>query len=274
MVHPDSIPTVNWPPPRIHTVTPVQTPLRRNIHRREPSDTFESPSNPLAPTKHKKQHRNGYEQSPQTPSFLPFSLNNPGAPRQRAFDLSKQTRLEPEWNSLAQKSHAIPAGGTLHSYQVQIANLVLRCQNDAIVIAATGSGKSLSWTLPLLARKEGISLVVTPYTSLGLDAEESNSCDGITSIFIYSEQNTMEDFEKVATVEMLVVYVCPEMLESPSFARLLHSKSWQGRLSGIYIDEAHLVHQTHVWRPSYSRIYQLRNIVGHNIPLMSFRHMP
>ncbi|KAJ7867334.1 hypothetical protein B0H14DRAFT_2247214, partial [Mycena olivaceomarginata] len=56
-------------------------------------------------------------------------------------------------------------------FQVQIANLVLMRHADAVVISSTGSGKSLTWTLPLLARKEGISLVITPFTSLGLDGE-------------------------------------------------------------------------------------------------------
>jgi hypothetical protein len=107
-------------------------------------------------------------------------LNNPGAPRPRAFDCSKTTRLEPiptldpwEWNKIARASGAVPVSATLHSFQVQISNLVLMRRGDATVISATGSGKSLSWTLPLLARKEGISLVITPFTSLGLDGELS-----------------------------------------------------------------------------------------------------
>lgn len=97
----------------------------------------------------------------------------------------------------------------------------------------------------------------------------SNNCDGVSSLFIYSEQNTQHDFEKAATNDMLVIYVCPEMLESPSFARLIHSASWRGRLSAIYIDEAHLIHQTHVWRPSYSRLYQFRNIIGQDTPVVA-----
>ncbi|KAJ7252893.1 hypothetical protein C8J57DRAFT_1077137, partial [Mycena rebaudengoi] len=188
-----------------------------------------------------------------------------GTPRQRAFDLSKSASLKSipaldpsEWNELAIKSRVIPADAQLRSFQVRISNLVLMRHPDAVVISPTGSGKSLSWTLPLLARKEGISLVVAPYTSLGLDGELSNNCDGISSLFIYSEQSTQKDFEKAATGDMLIIYVCPEMLESPSFARLIHSPLWRGRLSGIYIDEAHLVRQTHTWRPSYSRIYQFR----------------
>ncbi|KAJ7312732.1 hypothetical protein DFH08DRAFT_1043981 [Mycena albidolilacea] len=50
---------------------------------------------------------------------------------------------------------------------------------------------------------------------------------------------------------MLVVF-------SPKFNRLLHSKNWQ----------AHLPYLTHSWRPSYSRIYILREIVGLDVPLI------
>ncbi|KAJ6626328.1 hypothetical protein B0H10DRAFT_1781634, partial [Mycena sp. CBHHK59/15] len=252
--------------------TPLQTPRTATICQ---TTSLESPGNPLAPVLHRKQHRNGYEQTPQTPSYLLFVLNNPGAPRQHPFDLLNSTQLQPiaaldpwEWNDLAVESRSIPAGAELHSFQVQISNLIVMRHSDAVVVLSTGSGKSLSWILPVLARKEGISLVVTPYTSLGLDSEVFNDCDGISSIFIYSERNTLKDFELTATGEMLVVYVCPEMLESPSLARLTHSKSWQGRLSAIYIDEAHLIYQTHVWRPLYARIYQLQNVIGHDIPLI------
>ncbi|KAJ7626742.1 P-loop containing nucleoside triphosphate hydrolase protein [Mycena rosella] len=259
--------------------TPVRIPSAQTPIRASTSATidqsFDSPGNPVGPTKPRKQHRNGYEATPKTPSFQPFALNNIGAPQQKAFDLSNPAplglipALDPsEWNKLALRCRAIPAGANLHSFQIEISNWVGMHHGDAVVISSTGSGKSLSWVLPLLARKEGISLVVTPYTSLGLDGELSNDCDGISSLFIHSEKNTQKDFETAAMGEMLVIYVCPEMLESPSFASLLHSKSWSGRLSAIYIDEAHLIHQSYTWRPSYSRLYQLRNIVGHNVPLV------
>ncbi|KAJ7681169.1 hypothetical protein B0H17DRAFT_847457, partial [Mycena rosella] len=178
-----------------------------------------SPGNPVGPTKPRKQHRNGYEATPKTPSFHPFALNNIGAPRQKAFDLSNPAPLGPipaldpsEWNKLALRCCAIPAGANLHSFQIEISNWVGMCHGDAVFISSTGSGKSLSWVLPLLARKEGISLVVTPYTSLGLDGELSNDCDGISSLFIHSEKKKQKDFETAAMGEMLVIYVCPEML--------------------------------------------------------------
>ncbi|KAF8128812.1 P-loop containing nucleoside triphosphate hydrolase protein [Mycena galopus ATCC 62051] len=226
------------------------------------------PRTPLVSIHNKKIHRNGYETAPKTPSYIPFALQNVGHPRQKAFTINKPDSLTPclaldrsEWTALAIKAGAIPAEAEIRGYQAQISNLVLMRTGDAVVVAPTGSGKSLTWTLPLLARKEGISLVVTPYTSLGLDGESSNDCDGVTSTFIYSEKNTAADFERVAQMDM-------HMLESPSFARLLHSPTWRRRLSAVYIDEAHLIYETHHWRPAYSRIHLLRHLIGDDIPFI------
>ncbi|KAJ7211426.1 P-loop containing nucleoside triphosphate hydrolase protein [Mycena rebaudengoi] len=262
MAENDLTPVQSWPPPRIHDrdmSTPrrvLRTPLATINHRSPLNGSPSQSGNQQA----KKQHRNGYVQAPRTPSYSPFSLNNPGTPRQKAFAISNPDRLEsidaldPEqWNDIALKARAIPTEAQLRSFPdynlESSADETRRC-----------CGNIQHWA--------GISLAVTPFTSLGLDGEISNDCDGISSIFIYSEKNTQKDFERVATGEMLVVYVCPEMLESPSFARLVHSTSWQGRLSALYIDEAHLIHQTISWRPPYGRIYLLRNIIGHDIPLI------
>ncbi|KAJ6545289.1 P-loop containing nucleoside triphosphate hydrolase protein [Mycena capillaripes] len=269
-----------WPPRRLHAPS---TPLAGSLRTRTQLNSLPStpigithfPRTPLSSIHNRKIHRNGYETAPKTPSFIPFALNNLGHPRQKAFTIDKPDllrtcpALDPsEWTSLAVKAGAIPAEANVRGYQVQVSNLVLMRTGDAVVTAPTGSGKSLTWTLPLLARKEGTSLVITPYTSLGLDGESSNECDGITSTFIYSEQNTLEDFQRVADGDMQVVYVCPEMLESPSFARLLHSPAWRRRLSAVYIDEAHLIYETHHWRPSYSRLHLLRHIIGDDIPFI------
>ncbi|KAJ7689932.1 P-loop containing nucleoside triphosphate hydrolase protein, partial [Mycena rosella] len=231
----------------------------------DPPVIYDEPNNPSERLRDPAQNSNIY----------PFALKNRNHPRQRAFFIAKEDylvvcdALDPsQWTALALKAGAIPVGATVRSYQVEISNLVLMRRGDGVVIAPTGYGKSLTWALPLLARQEGISLVIIPYTTLGLDGGLSNTCDGITSIFIYSEQNSLEDFEQVANGEMQIVYVCPEMLESPSFARILHSARWRRRLSVVYLDKAHLVHQTHHWHPPYSRIHQSRHILGDDIPFI------
>jgi hypothetical protein len=174
-----------WPPLRRHPPsTPASGPTRMrtalNSLPNTPAGISHFPRTPLASVNNRKIHRNGYETAPKTPSYIPFALNNIGHPRQKAFTIDKPDHLpvclalDPsEWTSLAVKAGAIPAEAQVRGYQVQISNLVLMRKGDALVIAPTGSGKSLTWTLPLLARKEGTSLVITPYTSLGLDGESS-----------------------------------------------------------------------------------------------------
>jgi ATP-dependent helicase YprA (DUF1998 family) len=174
-----------WPPRRLHRPgTPSPTAIRTRAQLQTlsstPNSIFGSPRTPLSSVMNRKLHRNGYETQAKTPSYTPFSLNNLGYRHQKAFSMSNPAflnsclTLDPyEWTALAVKARAIPPTAHLRSFQVQISNLVLMRKGDAVVVSPTGSGKSLSWTLPLLARKEGVSLVITPYTSLGLDGERS-----------------------------------------------------------------------------------------------------
>ena len=67
---------------------------------------------------------------------------------------------------------------------------------------------------------------------------------------------------------MQVVYTCVETLETPAIARVLASDSFQAQLSGIYIDEAHSIHESISWRPGYSRIHLLRRLIGMDSPLV------
>jgi hypothetical protein len=181
----DSNPSNNWSPARQHVrstsvstsksvSTPVSTPLRTSTS----TSTLNSPGNPLAPVLSQKQYRGGYEVKPKALTFKPYALNNPGTPTQAAFNLSKQDpiqsidALDPEqWSKLAVEMELLPPGAELHAFQVQVCNLVLMRRGDCVLISPTGSGKSLTWTLPLTARKEGISLVITPFTSLGQEGE-------------------------------------------------------------------------------------------------------
>lgn len=111
---------------------------------------------------------------PKTPSYRPFSINNPGHSRQQAFAfpaLNKLVSKGPlgmgEWNELAVTAGVLQPGQVLKEYQMEAANYIVSRKGDMCVIAPTGAGKSLVWALPLLVQKRGISLVIIPYTSLG-----------------------------------------------------------------------------------------------------------
>ena len=60
----------------------------------------------------------------------------------------------------------------LKDFQMQCSNLANGRMIDMVVIAPTGSEKSMLWALSLLVHKVGISLVVTPYTNLGTEGEQ------------------------------------------------------------------------------------------------------
>jgi superfamily II DNA helicase RecQ len=72
---------------------------------------------------------------------------------------------------LAIDTGIIPDGSNLHAFQIECTNIVMEHAGDVLVVSLTGSRKSLVWLLPLLAQQGGVSLVITPYTSLGLDSE-------------------------------------------------------------------------------------------------------
>ncbi|KAJ7017264.1 hypothetical protein C8F04DRAFT_1200793 [Mycena alexandri] len=163
-LHPSDMPKAECP-----ELPPPSTPIPGVLSTRTalkslpntPMGITHFPRTPLSAVPNRKLHRNGYETAPKTPSYIPFALNNIGHPRQKAFTVDKPEllrtcpTLDPsEWTALAIKARAIPAGAAVRGYQVQLSNLILRRGGDAVVIAPTGSGKSLTWTLPLLARKE------------------------------------------------------------------------------------------------------------------------
>ncbi|KAJ7476788.1 ATP-dependent DNA helicase [Mycena latifolia] len=269
----------SWPPVRIHNkttstiipTTPVPHPASRSIPA---NDTpFRTP---FTDKSNQKQFRNGYEITPKEPSFTPYQLQKTGHKRQRAFAIIDRDTLghldelsRTEWDVLARRVKLIPADGHLRPLQIECSNLVVSGGGDVCAVGPTGCGKSLLWVLPLHAMNGGISLVITPYTSLGCEGESNNHGEGVSSIFLYSEQNHTRDFELAANGDKMVIYACIEMIEGPSFARLLHSEAWRRRVSGLYMDEAHLVHESHGWRPAYSRAYRLRSFFDDETPLVT-----
>ncbi|KAL4242295.1 hypothetical protein ABKN59_012046 [Abortiporus biennis] len=151
---------------------------------------------------------------------------------------------------------------------IEVANIVISRSKDVCIIAPTGSGKSLLWTLPLLAVPSSISLVVTPYTTLGREGEERSRNMSLPAVFVNQDQHDEVTLEQVALGAYRIVFICPEMLEEPRFARVIYLKMFQSLLGGVYIDEAHLVHESLAWRESYERLGHLRHIIGDEIPFI------
>ncbi|RXW12445.1 hypothetical protein EST38_g13408 [Candolleomyces aberdarensis] len=234
---------------------------------------------PLSEKKNRPNYRQGYLTESLTPSRTPYTLKNHRNRARKAFETPSSSPLQPlnaidigEWNKRARKVGLLKEAEHLREFQAQVANWVIQRKGDLCVIAPTGSGKSLVWALPLAVYDDAISLVIVPYTSLGHQGEiRSYGDNSFSSHFLYSENKRFDLLEKIASGRgRQIVYLCPEMLESPSMAQVLHSLAVQHRLLAIYLDEAHTAHESKTWRPAYTQLHLLRRVCNlSSVPLVA-----
>lgn len=172
------------------TQTPTSNGTAPNIPSHSTSSSTEDSVRPLAARPRSKtfsqntktstkQWRNGYEVKHKAPSYTPYSLRSGRTFEYRkAFAFDAVAPIQPheplganEWDQLAAAASVIRPGWKLRDFQISGSNIIIRRKKDLVVIVPTGHGKSLLWILPLLVQKESISLVVTPFTSLGSEGE-------------------------------------------------------------------------------------------------------
>ena len=82
-------------------------------------------------------------------------------------------------------------------WQIRVVEAILKHDKDIIVIAATGSGKTLTFWMPLLFKGDGIQIVVTPLNILGKQNVESLAKMGIRGITVTAENATMQTFKVI-----------------------------------------------------------------------------
>ena len=123
-----------------------------------------------------------------------------------------------------------------------------------LAVMPTGSGKSLCYQLPAVAR-EGTALVISPLIALMHDQIRSANAIGLLASSLTSadadREHTVDRF-KAGELDML--YVAPERATSDAFRRLIG----RVKLALIAIDEAHCVSEWgHDFRPDYRQLKPL-----------------
>ena len=126
---------------------------------------------------------------------------------------------------------------------------------DLLLVMPTGSGKSLCYQLPALARG-GTALVISPLIALMDDQAAKLTELGLKVARIHSGMDRAAS--RQACIDYLngtlqFLFIAPERLRVPGFPEMLAKK----RLALIAIDEAHCISQWgHDFRPDYRMLGQ------------------
>jgi ATP-dependent DNA helicase RecQ len=139
---------------------------------------------------------------------------------------------------------------------------------DALVVLATGGGKSLCYQAPALLR-DGLTCVISPLISLMQDQLAGLVESGVPAAMLSSAQDGREKrevWERLAAGALKLLFVAPERLLQPGFLAELGGLG----LASLVVDEAHCIsHWGHDFRPEYRRIGELRALLP-RVPIQAF----
>ena len=134
-------------------------------------------------------------------------------------------------------------------------------KKHSLVLAPTGSGKSLCYQIPALAFGGG-TLVVSPLIALMQDQVDALKKKKIPAEFINStvpkaaREKRLNDF---VSGKIKLLYVTPERFRKTEFVAEIN----KANVSLLAVDEAHCISEWgHDFRPDYSRIAEFRKVIG------------
>ncbi|MBI5017981.1 MAG: DNA topoisomerase 3 [Deltaproteobacteria bacterium] len=140
---------------------------------------------------------------------------------------------------------------------------------DGLLVMPTGSGKSLCYQLPALARG-GTALVVSPLIALMEDQVAKLQEVGVAAERIHSGRDRLSSREvchRYLAGELDFLFIAPERLGVPGFPEMLGKRP----LALVAVDEAHCISQWgHDFRPDYRMLKdRLPAILSRSAPVLA-----
>lgn len=131
-----------------------------------------------------------------------------------------------------------------------LGSIVKAGRRRVLVVAGTGSGKSLLFMLPAAGSEDGLTIVVVPTLSLQEDVKTRCEAAGIRCA-AWSEGGT-------GRYSCQIMVVIAEAAVTMAFARFIDVKRASRQLERIVIDECHTVlESTEEWRPEVRRLREM-----------------
>jgi ATP-dependent DNA helicase RecQ len=144
--------------------------------------------------------------------------------------------------------------------QEEIVRAVLQGEN-VLAVMPTGSGKSLCYQLPAIARP-GLTVVVSPLIALMRDQVRALMAAGVAAGSLNSGNEAAENarvLDLLRRRELRLLYLAPERLARPDTVEMLADTN----ITMMAIDEAHCVSQWgHDFRPEYLALGGLARRIG------------
>ncbi len=151
--------------------------------------------------------------------------------------------------------------------QEEIVRAVLDGEN-VLTVMPTGSGKSLCYQLPAIARP-GLTLVISPLIALMRDQVRALTAAGVAAGSLNSSNEPAENARVMSLLrseELKLLYVAPERLSRPDMVEMLADSN----VVMMAIDEAHCVSQWgHDFRPEYLTLGNLARQIGGRLQTMA-----
>lgn len=135
----------------------------------------------------------------------------------------------------------------------------------SMVVMPTGGGKSLCYQIPALMSppdRADLTLVLSPLVALMQDQVDALIARGIDATLINSSLDRTTRLarqDEIIAGKYRLLYVTPERFRKPEFLEMIGKRD----VRLLAVDEAHCVSQWgHDFRPDYSRIAEIRDILG------------